>query len=154
MTLKTSSRRKFLAMGTMGAVAAALPLDGEQASEPAQNQQTPGAPPAFGTALPVGPEVNAGTFAEAEKLVQIEMSEADRAQAAGNWKRAMAPLYERRTGPRKMMLEPNVAPATVWNPVVPGMPGVKGAAGGDHFVRSADAHEQLPKGDEDIAFAS
>jgi len=113
-------------MGTMGAVAAALPLDGEQAAgasqAPAagQNQQTPGAPPAFGTAPPVGPEVSAGTFAEAEKLVHIEMSEADRAQAAGNWRQAMAPLYERRTGPRKMTLESSVAPATVWNPVLAG----------------------------------
>jgi len=147
-------------MGTIGAVAAALPLEGEQApgqnqAAPAapQNQQTPGAPPAFGTAPPVGPAVNAGTFAEAEKLVQIEMSEADRAQAAGNWQRAMAPLYERRTGPRKMKLDATMAPATVWNPMLRGMPH-QVAVAGVLFVRSADAHAPLPKNDDDIAFAS
>ena len=165
----TSSRRHFIAMGTMGAVAAALPLDGEQTPAPAQNQQTPGAPPAFGTAPPVGPKVNAETFAEAEKLVQIEMSEADRAQAASNWARAMAPVYERRTGPRKMMLESNVAPATVWNPMLPGMlssssssyptldrPDGRSRMGhpASQFVRSADAHAPLPSKDVDIAFAS
>jgi len=152
----TTTRRDFIAMGTMGAVAAALPLDGEQAPgtnqpAPPQNQQTPGAPPAFGTAQPVGPEVSAGTFAEAEKLVQIEMSEVDRAQAAGNWRQAMAPLYERRTGPRKMTLEPNVSPATVWNPM---MPGISHQMSADQFVRSAAAHAPLPNNDEDIAFAS
>ena len=163
----TTTRRDFIAMGTMGAVTAALPMDGEQAgqnsSTPGQTQQTPGAPPAFGTAQPVGPEVTAGTFAEAEKLVQIEMSEADRAQAAGNWRVAMAPLYERRTGPRKMRLDASVAPATVWNPVLPNA-GLSSSSPrsqkrdlghpGDVFVRSADAHVALPKNEEDIAFAS
>jgi len=137
----------------MGAMAAALPLDGETIATPAQNQQTPGAPPAFGTAPPVGPEVNAGTFADAGNLVQIEMSEADRAQAAGNWRQAMAPLYERRMGPRKMTLEPNVAPASVWNPMLPGVRHEPASVGGEHFVRSADAHTPLPARDEDIAFA-
>ncbi|MBS1806097.1 MAG: amidase [Acidobacteria bacterium] len=151
----TSSRRRFIAMGTVGAIAAALPLDAEQApgQNPAQSQQTPGAPPAFGTAPPVGPEVGAATFAEAGKLMQIEMSEADRAQAAGNWQRAMAPLYERRTGPRKMTLEPNIAPATIWNPILPGSLHPTPEAGGQHFIRSADAHAPLPQKDEDIAFA-
>jgi len=152
----TSSRRQFIAMGTMGAVAAALPMDAEQTpgqNQPAQaqNQQTPGAPPAFGTAPPVGPAVSAETFTEAGKLVQIEMSDADRAQAAGNWQRAMAPLYERRTGPRKMPLESSVAPATVWNPM---LPEVSRAVSGDKFVRSRDANLPLPQKDEDIAFAS
>ena len=150
----TSSRREFLAISALGAVGAALPLEGEQEPIPAQNQQqTPGAPPAFGTAQPVGPEVRAETFAEAEKLVQIQMSEADRAQAAGNWRQAMAPLYERRTGPRKMVLEGDLAPATVWNPLLPSLShGTLGA--GDHFVRSSDTHSPLPQKDEDIAFAS
>jgi Asp-tRNA(Asn)/Glu-tRNA(Gln) amidotransferase A subunit family amidase len=141
-------------MSALGAVGAALPLEGEQEPTSTQNQQqTPGAPPAFGTAQPVGPEVRAETFAEAEKLVQIQMSQADRAQAAGNWRQAMAPLYERRTGPRKMILEGDLAPATVWNPLLPGLShGALGA--GDHFVRSSDTHSPLPQKDDDIAFAS
>ena len=43
---------------------------------------TPGAPPAFGTAPAVGPEVSAATFAEAEKLVQVQMTAPEREQAA------------------------------------------------------------------------
>ena len=68
---------------------------------------------------------------------------------------AMAPLYERRTGPRKMALEPDLAPATVWNPLLPGVshPSASGA-GGNHFIRSADTHAPLPTNDADIAFAS
>ena len=62
---------------------------------------TPGSPPAFGTAPEVGPVVSPATFAEAEKLMQFNLSPSEREQAAGNWRRSMAPLYERRTGPRK-----------------------------------------------------
>ena len=72
----------------------------------------PGAPPAFGTSPAVGPEVSAMTFSEAEKLVEVEMTRADLAQTAENWRVQMAPLYERRTGPRKLELEPSLAPAT------------------------------------------
>jgi Asp-tRNA(Asn)/Glu-tRNA(Gln) amidotransferase A subunit family amidase len=149
----TTSRRDFLAIGTMGAVGAALPLDAEQTPTPSQNQQTPGAPPAFGTAQPVGPAVSIETFAEAEKLVQIQMTEADRAQAASNWRQAMAPLYERRTGPRKIMLESNLAPATVWNPLLPGISPGPSAATGNHFQRTPDQHTPLPSNEADIAFA-
>lgn len=137
----------------MGAVGAALPLDAAQEPAAPQNQQTPGAPPAFGTAPPVGPAVSSQTFAEAEKLVQIQMSEADRAQAAGNWQRAMAPLYERRTGPRKITLESNVAPATVWNPLLPNI-SRDAAAKNNHFTRSSAPHAPLPANEADIAFAS
>src|SRR3984893_16187102 len=71
----------------------------------------PGMPPAFGTGPSVGPEVTPATLAEAEKLMQVELTPAERAQAAGNWRVSMAPLYERRTGPRKVALDPGLAPA-------------------------------------------
>ena len=48
------------------------------------------------------------------------MKPADLEQAASNWRVQMAPLYERRTGPRKLALEPELAPATHWNPSLPG----------------------------------
>ena len=64
----------------------------------------PGEPSAFGTAAPVGPAVSIGTFTEAEKLVQVQLTEAERTQAAATWASDMAPLYERRTGPRKIVL--------------------------------------------------
>jgi Asp-tRNA(Asn)/Glu-tRNA(Gln) amidotransferase A subunit family amidase len=152
------SRRDFLArsaLGVVGAVSAgAAACTGRTPGTPPQPggpaALPPGTPPAFGTAPPVGPEVGAATIAEAEKLVQVQYTAAERTQAAGNWQRAMAPLYERRTGPRKVALEPAVAPAAVWNPVLPGLaPGPTK----DRFVRSAPAAAPLPTEDADIAFA-
>jgi Asp-tRNA(Asn)/Glu-tRNA(Gln) amidotransferase A subunit family amidase len=99
----------------------------------------------------VGPEVSPATFAEAEKLVQLEMTAADRATAAGNWRMQMAPLLERRTGPRKIELEASLAPATQWNPTLPGLVTVQHS--GNHFVRSADLGVPLPESEEAIAFA-
>ena len=152
----TASRRKFLALGSMGALAAALPESlasqaGQAPGQQPQNQSTPGAPTAFGTSPAVGPQVSTETFAEAEKLVRVEMTVADRAQAAGNWREAMAGLYELRTGPRKLALEDSLSPASVWNPAIPGItlkPQPK------FFVRSADSNTPLPTNEEAIAYAS
>jgi Asp-tRNA(Asn)/Glu-tRNA(Gln) amidotransferase A subunit family amidase len=110
----------------------------------------PGAPPAFGTAPAVGPQVSTATFAEAEKLVEVELSDAERSQAAGNWRSAMAPLYERRTGPRKVAIEPAVAPWSRWDPV---LPGEKAGPERDQFVWSKADPGPLPANDEDLAFA-
>jgi hypothetical protein len=122
-----------------------------QASQQEPANPPPGAPPAFGTSPAVGPEVSSGTFAEAQKLVQVEMTSAERAEAAGNWRNSMAALYERRTGPRKVSLGPGLAPGTRWDPVLPGM---KAGPERDRFVRSKAAPGQSPSKDEDIAFAS
>ena len=123
-----------------------------QAPGDATKQSTPGAPPAFGTAPAAGPEVSVATFAEAEKLVQAQMTEKDRAQEAGNWRQAMAGLPERRTGPKKVAIEDTVAPYSIWNPVLPGQ-----SAGPtrDRFVRMPGAVPAvpLPKNDAEIAFA-
>ena len=151
----TESRRDFLARtaaGVVGAAAAGRAL-AELTSPPPDPTPTPiaGTPPAFGTAPPVGPEVSPATFAEAEKLVRVEMTPAERAQAAGNWRQAMAGTMERRTGPRKLALEPSLAPATRWDPRIPGVPA--GPASG-RFVRTIAGAAPLPKRDEDIAFAS
>src|ERR1039458_8923265 len=87
----------------MGAAIEAGPAPSASAqATPAQaTDLPPGAPSAFGTSPPVGPEVPPTTFAEAEKLVQVEMNAADRATAASNWRMQIAPLYEFRAGPRK-----------------------------------------------------
>lgn len=107
-------------------------------------------PPVFGTAPGVGPEVTAATFAEAEKLMRVQMSAADRAQAAANWRDSMAPVYERRTGPRKVDLDSGLAPYSQWNPVLPGS---RPLARADVFVGSGRDPGPLPAGDADIAFA-
>ena len=141
-----TTRREFVALGSMGLLASALP-----AQTPDAQNQTPGAPPAFGTAPPVGPEVTAATFKEAGKLVQVEMTQKDLDEAASNWREQMAPVYERRVGPRKVTLEDTLAPATQWNPSLPGI--VRGMPAEDRFVRSADAHAPLPSNEEAIAYA-
>lgn len=118
---------------------------------PVQQNETPGAPPAFGTSPAAGPEVSVGTFKEAEKLMQVDMKEADLAEAAGNWRVQMAPVYERRVGPHKLALESTLPPATTWNPALPGI--ATGMPTADRFERSADPHRALPAQEEDIAYA-
>lgn len=141
------SRREFLTQTSLGLIAAGA-LGQTQSQKPAE--PPPGAPPAFGTAPAVGPEVSPATFAEAEKLMQVEMSAADRAQAARSWRSNMAPLYEMRTGPRKMTLEATAAPWSRWDPVLPGQ---KAVPERDRFIRSKADPGPVPARDEDLAFA-
>ncbi len=144
----STSRRDFVAFGSLGLIASALAAQAPDA----QNQTAPpGAPPAFGTAPPVGPEVSVATFKDAEKLVNVEMTAADLETAASNWRMQVAPLYERRVGPRKVELEDGLSPATVWNPSLPGIASAKADA--HHFVRSEDRHFSLPASEADIAYA-
>ncbi|HTV60841.1 MAG TPA: amidase [Verrucomicrobiae bacterium] len=142
-----NSRREFLTKTTLSILAAAT-------AGAAQDQTTtplpPGAPPAFGTSPAAGPPVNAATFAEAEKLEQVEMTPAERKQAADSWRGNVAPLYERRTGPLKFELDDSVSPYSLWNPVLPGQ---KAGPARDQFVRSQSDPGPLPAKDEDIAFA-
>lgn len=156
------SRREFLGAMSLLAVAAGFQTPGEKLAgkKPAAEQKPAagqsagappaGTPPAFGTSPAVGPEVSPKTFTEAEKLVQVEMTASDRAEAASNWRNSMAALYERRTGPREISLEPELAPATRWNPVLPGM---KVGPERDRVIRSDATPGALPVNDEDIAFA-
>jgi len=144
------SRREFLTQTSLGllAAAAARRSNAQQATD-----LPPGAPPAFGVGPAVGPEVSPVTFAEAEKLVQVEMTAAQCTMAAASWRKTMAALYERRTGPRKVTLESTLAPATRWNPVLPGLAAKTGPEH-DRFIRSNADPGALPARDEDIAFAS
>ena len=140
----SKSRREFLTQSTLTLLASATAL----AQNPAI-PTTPGAPPAFGTAPAVGPEVTPATFAEAEKLVQFPLTEKDRAQAAGNWRQAMAPLYERRTGPRKVAIPDTAVPYSRWDCTLPGM---RPGPAKDEFIRTK-FEGPLPTTAEAIAFA-
>jgi Asp-tRNA(Asn)/Glu-tRNA(Gln) amidotransferase A subunit family amidase len=109
----------------------------------------PGAPPTFGAGPVSGPPVSSSTFAEAEKLVQVTMSPAERDMAAASWPRSLAPLLERRVGPRKIALEPGSlrrrsGTCARWRETGPTQ---------DRFVRSAGEAIALPAGDADLAFA-
>ena len=146
-----NTRRQFLITAPLGVLGAAVACGGGQQPAIASTPQTtPGAPPTFGTAPASGPPVAASTFAEAERLAQVTMSAAERELAAASWRRSMAPLLERRVGPRKIALEPHVAPATRWNPVLAGEPP---GPTRDTFVRSAGEAVPLPASDADIAFS-
>jgi Asp-tRNA(Asn)/Glu-tRNA(Gln) amidotransferase A subunit family amidase len=144
------SRREFIAVTSLGVLGATGALRGQNPAPQNPADVPPGAPPAFGAGPAFGPEVSTTTFAEAEKLVQFEMTAAERAVAAGSWRRTMAAVYERRSGPRKLAIESTVAPAPVWNPVLPGQ---KAGPEQDRFVRSKSDPGLLPSRDEDIAFA-
>jgi len=123
------SRRDFLTLTSLGVLSTAA-----ASRIHAQNLSTlpPGAPPAFGAGPSFGPEVSTATFAEAEKLVQFPMTEKERAEAASSWRKTLAAVYERRSGPRKLALEAALAPATTWNPEISG---VKIPVQHDKFVR-------------------
>ena len=140
-------RRRFISRTSLGILAAAVGAQGQSQQTP---DQPPGAPPAFGTAPAVGPEVTPETFAEAEKLLQVQLTPAERVEAAGDWRSAMAPIYERRTGPHKVDLEPMLAPYSNWNPV---LPGEHDGPEQNRFLWSRPDPGPLPANDEDIAFS-
>ncbi len=142
------SRREFLAQASLALVgtAAVNALGQNQQTEP-----TPGAPPAFGTAPAVGPEVNAETFAQAEKLVQVQFKPDELAECASNWRVSMAAVYERRVGPHKVEIPEPIAPWSRWDPVLPGTQQLPPR--GEFVVGNADPGP-LPSNDEDIAFAN
>ena len=144
----SKSRRQFLVNTSLAVVGAALASCRKSAQK--TTEAPAGTPPAFGTAPAVGPEVSPFTFAEAEKLVRVELTSAERAQAAGNWRNSLAPLYERRTGPRKVKIDPSVAPYSRWDPV---LPGEKAGPPRDQFIWSKPDPGPLPANDEDIAYA-
>ena len=151
-----NTRRQFLIRAPLSLAAAAAACRGGSDTNAKQtgaaaSPPTPGAPVAFNTAPPVGPEVSATTFAEAEKLAQVTMTDAERAMAVGSWRKAMAPMLERRTGPRKVPLEPELAPASVWDPAA--LPGLTIGVQRDRFIRSNVDPGPLPSSDAEIAYA-
>jgi Asp-tRNA(Asn)/Glu-tRNA(Gln) amidotransferase A subunit family amidase len=146
------TRRDFLTSTAFAMVGTALAPDAiasARAQEP--TQEPAGMPPAFGTARPVGPEISAQTLVEALKLVQVELSKKDLEQAAKTWRVNMAPLCERRVGPRKMELHDGLAPWSRWDPV---LPGTKAGPERNRIVRSGPDIGPLPGDDADIAFAT
>jgi len=83
----SKTRRVFLTQSSLGLLGAAVGCRGNnqkpvEVSHAPSATPPPGEPSAFATAPAVGPEVSPTTFVEAEKLVQMQLSQADRAQAA------------------------------------------------------------------------
>src|SRR5262245_53224521 len=144
-----NTRRQFLIRAPLGFLVGAAACRTETPPPTTQSAPpTPGAPPTFGTGAGAGPEVTPATFAEAEKLMQVTMTAAEREQAAATWRTSMAPYLERRTGPRKVAIAATDAPAAIWNPM---LPGIVQPAGRDAFVRSS-TDAPLPRPDGPIAY--
>jgi len=147
------SRREFLTKGSMGLLAAAVTAARtDEAAAQVPQTATPGQPPVPNSAPPVGPAVSGATFAEAEKLQQISFSAAQLEEAAAAWPVGVAPMLERRVGPRKVVLGEADAPAMIWRPLL---------AAGEHHpepVREpapvpVKMLPKLPVADDEIAFA-
>src|SRR5205814_1638671 len=146
-----NTRRKFLIQAPLAAlVGTASWQQALTAQTPSPTPTTAGAPPTFGTGPGSGPAVSPQTFAEAEKLMQVMMTPAERQQAADTWRTSLAQYLERRTGSRKVAIKDTDVPATLWNPM---LPGISVLPARDQFVRSRATVAPLPSNDDDIAFA-
>jgi len=87
----SKSRRQFLAATSLGVVGAAAAYHCRAQSPPI----CPRGAAAFGAGPAVGPEVSRASFAEAEKLVQVELADTPsapwpRAVGARRWPRSMS----------------------------------------------------------------
>ena len=148
-----NTRRQFLIRAPLGFLVTAAACSSDSSAPATQSTPasgTAGAPPTFGTGAGAGPAVTPATFAEAEKLMQVTMTAAERQQLADSWRQSLAQYLERRTGPRQVALADTDAPATIWNPM---LPGIAPPSTRDRFVRSKPSGKPLPKSDDEIAFA-
>jgi Asp-tRNA(Asn)/Glu-tRNA(Gln) amidotransferase A subunit family amidase len=144
----SKSRRQFLKHSSLALLGAAAGCRSKTQKSAAEIP--PGAPPAFGTSPPAGPEVSTTTFVEAEKLMQVNLTNSELDMAARTWRMNLASVYERRTGPRKIALDPALAPWSHWDPV---LPGEKRGPEHDRFIFKAADPGPLPEKDDDIAFS-
>jgi Asp-tRNA(Asn)/Glu-tRNA(Gln) amidotransferase A subunit family amidase len=146
-----TERRQFLIQASLLAAsgAAGLPAAAQDGAA-TPGSPPPGAPPTFGATEGYGPDVSPATFAEAEKLMQVTLTSSQRRMAARSWRVSLSSTMERRSGPRRVALEPQVAPAMTWDPAA-----AVGAAGPARarFVRSRATSTPLPQADADIAHA-
>ena len=99
----------------------------------------------------MGPEVSSETFVQAEKLVEVTFTADELAQAAGNWRSAMAPLYELESGRTKSRWKRPLRPQPSGTRICPAK---RPAPRSNEFVRSKTDPGPLPVNDEDIAYAN
>jgi Asp-tRNA(Asn)/Glu-tRNA(Gln) amidotransferase A subunit family amidase len=145
-----TDRRRFLINAPLGLLAATTAAQAQPPSAPSPAAATAGAPPTFGTLPPAGPQITAGTFAEAEKLMQVTLTPAQRQMAASAWPTSLAGLMARRTAQRTLKIDDAVVPMSRFDPV---LPGTKAGPARARFVRGFAEAGPLPASDADIAFA-
>src|ERR1043165_7202828 len=84
-----NTRRQFLITMPAAALAAGACGTDRQTTSSVPAPSTAGAPPTFGTGPVSGPPVSPTTFAEAEKLAQVTMTDAERERAAASCARSV-----------------------------------------------------------------
>lgn len=141
----TQSRRQFFISTSAIAAAAALPEAAISDPQDKPATKTPAQPPQPPSEIIENSKITEATLAEAEKLVGVEFTPAERTQML----QGMADEAEGYKNRRSIELENALAPATVFDPR---FPGIKLVANENKFVRSSKT-EQLPSNNEDIAFA-
>jgi Asp-tRNA(Asn)/Glu-tRNA(Gln) amidotransferase A subunit family amidase len=134
-----TSRRNFITGTALLAGAAVVARAPEAGAAPDAGPAVPGPLPAGGAITPV-------TFAEAEKLADVQYTPAERALAASSWPVIMGPVVAER---HRYHPADSVVPACLWDPRIPGAPSGP-ARTRVVFSRSTAA---FPGKDEDIAFA-
>ena len=112
----SASRREFLTLSTLSLLSAAALGQNPPVST------TPGAPPAFGTAPPFGPEVTAADFDRRRQAG--ELGDDGRRAGAGSGELADVDGLDLRApdGSAQGGVGGDVPPATLWNPCCTGSP--------------------------------
>jgi Asp-tRNA(Asn)/Glu-tRNA(Gln) amidotransferase A subunit family amidase len=141
---RRSTRREFIVSGSAAAAACTLP-----AAAVSQSPETAPPPPSGSSDTPRadddGPPVTRTTIAEAEKLAAVEFTDEERALILEGLDDQLK-RYRRR---RSVELTNDLAPATVFDPRLPGM---SVELANRVVPRSADPGP-LPSNDRDIAYA-
>ena len=146
----SKSRREFLTQSTLTLLAAA-------SASTASLGQNPQLPPHRALRPPSAPHPRSALKSppppspKPKNSSSIALTEKDRAQAAGNWRQAMAPLYERRTGPRKVAIPDSVVPVLPLELHPPRR--LNPAPSKNEFIRTKSDACRSQTTDEAIAFA-
>ncbi len=140
------SRRTFLSSAALLAAAAAAPARGQAPDGGPLDGGSAAVPGAFGAPGAAPPGITPATIAEAEKLAGVEYRPAQRSTIVETLSDQLSWPAKRRKVPLPFAL----APATRFDPLLPGM---RRPAGKSRFLRPRAAAARLPATDEDLAFA-
>ncbi len=118
------------------------------AGEQPAPQTPPGSPPVVGAAAPVGPQVDAATFAAAQKLVQVELTNAERERrlrrtGAAAWRRSVSDAAGPTQGGTRCRRSLRTRPGTPFSPDTPSLPRATGSCAASG--RSARFPQPKPK---------
>lgn len=148
MNTVDDSRRQFLLSFGLAAAGGLGGLPGQAFAADAPPSQPANADEKdAGTAFRLGSEITPTTIAEAEKIIGISFTAAERVQLARSTPRQLPRFGQRRA---VGFLPNGLSPAATFDPLLPGLARPTGA-GGVRLKKRAD--EPLPEKDEDIAFA-